>query len=241
MRLILCSLLLGSLAVAADFSKADTLFAQRENNLDAIHEAMALYAQILTNSGDKSEQLYAMNKLGRLCYYEGELLTPYEDAKKRMTIFSKCQAWAEQVNSAYWKAFSLGLWSSSAGYAAAWWYLDDLKEAIQRALIEDVITDDGGIFRILGALYASAPELAQYDLYDLNQAMAYANRALEFGSNRLESYAVVAYVLHKQGKEETAKEYLKTATVNLKLNPEFEVENKVILERIRQKISPENV
>jgi hypothetical protein len=236
MRLILGSLLLCGLSFAADFSQADALFAKRENNVEATHEAMALYAQILTDSQNKAEQSYAMNRLGRLCYYEGELLTPYEDTKKRMAIFSKCQAWAEQVNSAYWKVFSLGLWSNSAGYAAAWWYLDDLKEAISRALIEDATTDDGGIFRILGALYASTPTLAAYDLYDLNQALIYANKALELGQNRLESYAVVAYVLHQMGKDEAGKEYLKTAMENFKPNAEFEAENRVILERMKKSV-----
>lgn len=234
MHVIFYALLLSSFALAADFSKADALFAKRENNLEAIHEARSLYAQVLEHSENKADQIYAMNRLGRLAYYEGELLTPYEDTKNRMAIFSKCQAWAERVGSAYWKAFSLGLWSNSAGYAAAWWYLDDLKEAISRALIEDATTDDGGIFRILGVLYASMPDLAQYDLYDLNQAMTYANKALELGQNRLESYAVVAYVLHKLGKEETAREYLKMAVQNFKPNPEFEAENKIILERIKK-------
>lgn len=234
MRLILCGLFVITMAHAADFSKADGLFAQRENNPFAIHAAQALYEGVLYHSGDRVEQTHAMNQLGRLAYYEGELMTSMDDSTRRMAIFAKSQAYAEYAGSAYWKALSLALWSQSAGTAAAWWYMDDFKKVFKQALVQDVTTDNGGIFRLLGVLYAKSKDLQSYDLYDPDLALAYANKAMELGPQRLEAYLIRADAFKELGKIEAAEELLKNTIENFKSVPEFEPENKMIMERIKK-------
>ncbi len=233
MRLILSSLLLVCVAHAADFSKADALFAQRENNLSVIHQARALYENILYHTGDRVEQLNAMDQLGRLAYYEGELLTPMEDKKTRMAIFTKTQEYAEAVGSAYWKALGLALWSQSAGMVAGWWYLDDFKAAFKRALVEDVHTDDGGIFRLLAALYVQSVVLEIYGLYNPRLALEYANRAVELGPQRADVYLLKAHVLKTLGRGDEAKQVLKNALEQFSSAADLGPENNIFLERIK--------
>ncbi|MEI6806173.1 MAG: hypothetical protein WCK49_06660 [Myxococcaceae bacterium] len=236
MRLILCGLFLLSTAYAADFSKADALFAQRENNFDAIHQARALYQDVLYNDGDQTEQMRAMNQLGKLAYYEGELLTPMDDSSTRKSIFAQNQEYAEHVGSAYWKALSLALWCQSASSAEAWWYLDDFKAAANLAFENDVIVNDGGIFRLLAGVYIKSTELESYGLYDPKLALEYANKAIELGPNQLEAYWIKANVLRELKQPEAAKQLLENILETFHSTPELEPENKVISERIKKEL-----
>ena len=232
MRFVLGGFLLSLCAMAADFSKADELFEQREKNPKAIHQARAIYESILKSSHDSSDRVHAMNQLGKLALYEGELLLPEEDTEHRMTIFSQCQKNAETVGSAYWKALCLALWSQSAGRLSAWWYLDDFKAAMQRALIEDVYTDEGGIFRLLAIVYSKSKELEAYDLYDLNLALEYANKAIELAPNQVSAYFSKATVLKELGNSNEAKSFVQATLEIFEAKNNLEPEDKVFLSRL---------
>lgn len=233
MRFILFSFSLTLFAQTADFSKADALFVQRENNLTVIAEARALYEDILNNTANNADRLRAMNQLGRLAYYEGELLTPLEDTAKRMDIFARTQLQAEQAGSAYWKALSLALWCQSAGSVSAWWYLDDFKNLMQRALTEDQTTDGGGIFRLLAAVYVRSKDLESYGLYNPALALEWVEKAIILGPQYLSVYWIKAQVLKELGRADEAFLWLKTTLENFKSTPDFEPENKIIRKRMR--------
>ncbi len=236
MRLFLWALSFAFYCNAADFSKADELYAKRENNLEAIHEAMAIYRDILNENEDQETRTRALTFIGRLSFYEGELLTPEDNSDRRKEIFAALQADAEEVGSSFWKALALGLWCRSAGVVAAWWYLGDLKEAMNRALIEEPNVEEGGIYRILAGIYSASSALSAYDLYDLELALKYANRAVELAPQRLEAHLLRAYVLNKSGKTEEASALVQKAISEFANKPDLSPENKVYLHRVGQKL-----
>jgi tetratricopeptide (TPR) repeat protein len=237
MRLFLWVLSFAFYCHAADFSKADELYAKRENNLDAIHEAMAIYRDILNQSQEPELRMRAMTFLGRLAFYEGELLTPTDDTGRRMEIFAALQTDAEQVGSAFWRALALGLWCRSAGVAAAWWYLGDLKEALNRALIEEPNVEEGGIYRILAGLYSASSALSIYDLYNLDLALQYANQAATIAPHRLEVHLLKSYVLHKLGRTEEAADLMRKSIAEFSNKTDLSPENKIYLQRVQQKLA----
>src|SRR3989338_7193050 len=178
-----------------------------------------------------------MNQLGKLAYYEGELLTPLEDDDKRKEIFAHTQVLAEKAGSAYWKALSLALWCQSAGSIAAWWYIDDFKEAAERALLEDQQTDGGGIYRLLAAVYVKSPELKRYGLYQPELALGYIEKALKISPEHLDAYFVKASVLKALGRLEEGKQLLKDILAKPLPVTELEPENKIVLKRMAEKLN----
>lgn len=233
---ILYGLGLGFLVFTADFSKPDALFLQRENNPDAIAQAQALYETILNHSPDGIEGIRAMDQLGKLAYYEGELLTPLEASDKRKKIFAQTQALAEKAGSAYWKVLNLALWSKAAGPALAWWYIRDFKEAAQKALMQEPTTHGGGIYRLLAAVYVSSPVLGYYDLYQPQLALEYIEKALKIAPEHLECYFIKASVLKALGRIEEGKQLLKEQLASPLVFSELEPENKIILKRMAEKL-----
>ena len=82
----------------------------------------------------------------------------------------------------------MALWSKSASALEAWWYLDDFKRARNRALQNEFRVNDGGIYRLLAGLYVYSTDLKDYDLYDPNLALQYAEKAIEMGPQYLQAY-----------------------------------------------------
>ncbi len=236
MRLFLWALSFAFYSNAADFSKADEFYAKRENNLEAIHEAMAIYRDILNQSEDLETKIRALTFVGRLAFYEGELLTPGDNSDRRMEIFAALQTDAEQAGSSYWKALALGLWCRSAGVAAAWWYLGDLKDALNKALLEEAHVEEGGIYRILAGLYSANSALSIYELYDLDLALQYANQAVTLAPHRLDALLVKSYVLNKSGKTDEAAALLQESIARFSNRTDLSPENKIYLQKVQQKL-----
>jgi hypothetical protein len=75
---------------AADFATADRLYAQRENNHEAIAQARAQYVQLLDSATNVNDKIRAAEQLGRLALYEGEMITAKSDSAGRRAIFGDC-------------------------------------------------------------------------------------------------------------------------------------------------------
>ena len=76
-------------ATADIWADADTAFADRLNDREAIAEARTLYKEIL-ETATGPDALRAASQLGRLAIYEGEMLLPKSASEERMEIFSDC-------------------------------------------------------------------------------------------------------------------------------------------------------
>src|SRR5258706_4418025 len=85
------------LSAGFDFSVADSLFAERENNPSKITEARAIYRRAL-NEAKGDDLVRAMDYLGKLAYYEGDLLTAENNHDKRVQIFQQCQDDVEKIS-----------------------------------------------------------------------------------------------------------------------------------------------
>ena len=71
------------------FKQADALFAQRDHNLTAIAQAKSLYESIIDHSSSNIERSRALDQLGKLVYYEGDLLTETQNSARRQFLFSR--------------------------------------------------------------------------------------------------------------------------------------------------------
>lgn len=243
--LLLAALMFTSSSFAFDFSSADAYFKSRENNITAITNAKASYRESLTK-GSREEKIYAAQQLGKLAYYEGDLLTGEKEHKKRVRIFDECMRDMEQVNpkdigknAPYYlfKAMCLGLWGQSEGMFAAARRVGELKSLIQDGLDFDANYDSGGFHRMYAAVYIKSRLMG---LYDLQGALKHIDRSIELGPHYYNSYMIKADVLQEMGKSDEAKKLLLEIEAKIKssaLPAGLEAETKLILKRMAEKIS----
>ena len=233
---------------AYDFSRADSLFESRENNLQAISQARSLYQQALKNASGKDDLIYAVDHLGKLAFYEGELLTPESNSSKRVEIFLQCQEDVKSIHPDkvgktgayyYWNAACLGLWVKSASSFSALWRLSEVKAAFG-ALLENA-TDyaSGGGYRILGGVGAKS-QARVFGLYDPAKALEYINKAIELGPQYYNVYIIKAEVLNVLGRSSEAKQLLLSTKQDLEakaargqLPQGLEAESKVFLKQLQ--------
>jgi tetratricopeptide (TPR) repeat protein len=242
----LFTVFLGTSAVAYDFSEADTLFAQREDS-STIAKTRALYEKALSSSASREDLLHAVERLGKLAFYEGELLTSQDDSSKRKQIFSKCLDYVENVNPSkigktgiyfYWKTSCLALWGRAAGMLSAAGRLSELKDNMKQGLEFDMDYAGGGIHRVVATIHLRASWLS--GLQDYEKALVQINEAVKKGPEYFNVYLVKAEVLRALNRNNEALVVLENAKRELeklvranKLPLNLEPESKVFLKQIK--------
>lgn len=192
-----------SVTAQADLrSDADAAYAQRENNPAKIAEARAKYQQLAqTTRGD--DLVYVVSQLGRLAYYEGEMLTPKDNKDVRREIFSACwcaspnvvmgcreDGFIEKISPAnlgrkhpayyYFKGLCTGYWGEASSLADRARFVGVLKDMLREGPAADVDQRfDGGAIDRLAAGIHSNPEANSVGLFDPATAIAEAQRALQ--------------------------------------------------------------
>jgi tetratricopeptide (TPR) repeat protein len=227
--LVLLSLSLPALA-AIDFSTADALFAQRENSPSNIAQARGLYQEAL-KSGQGRELVHAMEQLGRLAYYEGELLTPEDDHGKRVAIFQQCQDDVEKISPSklgkevaayyYWKAACLALWGKSASSWSVPGRLGSLEDAMNKGLALDPSFEGGGMHRVIGSVYLKSKGLrwipGLWRFFDPNKALEHIEMAVRIGPQYYVAWLTKAEVLKELGRSDEGLKLLQDKKRELEL------------------------
>lgn len=231
---------------AFDFTAADSFFAKRENNPSAIASARSLYESGLSSTV-KSEKVYAVEQLGKLAYYEGDLLTSSSESSKQAKIFEKCLNYVENINPTsfgksgayyYWKATCLAMWGRAAGMFAAAGRLGELKEVMKSGLEFDSFYAGGGMHRVVAGVKLNASWLS--GLQDREGALVHIDQAIAKGSTFFNAYVLKAEILRKLNRDdealvvlEDAKRKLEKLVRNNNLPEGYEVEARVFLQQIK--------
>ncbi len=229
----LAALVLPLASVAhADWTTADSLFAQRENNRDAIQQARAQYLAILNSTTDKNEKVRAASQLGRLALYEGEMLLPKSDVAGRAAIFKQCwcadpvvtvpfvsgscraPGFIEKISAAaigeerpeyhYLRGVCVGYWGEVANLSEKAVFAKTLKDNITKGpAVADPTFDGGGVFRMTAAVQSN-PQARGVGLYDARASLAAIDRALATpdGPNYYENWQTKIQVLKQLADDE---------------------------------------
>lgn len=243
-----------SASAAVDFSAADALFAQREGNLENIRNARSLYRSAL-DTGQGQELVHAMEQLGKLAYYEGELLTAADNHDRRVEIFQQCQDDVEKISPAkigrevptyyYWKAACIALWGKSASSFRVPGRLGTLEEAMIKGLALDPSYEGGGMHRVIGTVYLKSktlrwiPGLSRF--YDVDKALQHIDMAVKIGPQYYAAWLTKAEVLKELGRGEegllllqSKKRELEMLRRNNTLPTGLEPESKIILRQMSE-------
>jgi hypothetical protein len=184
-------------ASAGAFDQADALFAQRENNLAKIADARAAYKAVLGKSVG-SDAVYAVQQLGKLSYYEGELLTSLErNPARRTEIFADCRRVVEKIATEraavseyhFWKLLCTAFWVQSAPLLSRLGEIGSIKR-----YFDSVVGDDleprpelgmdarymyAGMNRVLAGIYREdLSSMVRSGLPNSSKALELADRAL---------------------------------------------------------------
>ena len=243
----LLTVFVGTSAAAYDFSEADALFKQRENNLGAISKARGLYEQALSGSS-KEDLMHAVERLGKLAYYEGDLLLSQDESSKRKQIFSKCLEHVESINPSkigktgtyfYWKTACLALWGRAAGMISAAGRLGELKDSMRQGLEFDAEYAGGGMHRVVATIHLRASWLSGLQNYE--KALLQINEAIAKGPEYFNVYVVKAEILKALDRDNEALQVLETAKRELEklerakqLPANLEPETRVFLKQIKE-------
>lgn len=250
--------LLGMSVFAADFGPADAAYRLRENNPGKIQESKGLYERILRDSSAGShERLRAAEQLGRLAYYEGELLADEKDSGTRLRIFDMCSEQMEQIAHIqdnghktqtyyYWKSACVALYAKSANLFQRGMVVGTLRTALNEGLQHYTGPkgdefEGGGMYRAAAAVFSNPGGMFGNPLYDINRASDLIDRALKVGPNYFNAHIVKAKVMKQQGKRtealrllQNAEERIETMMEEGKLPVGLEPETKAQLKKIRE-------
>ncbi|MCX6104255.1 MAG: hypothetical protein NTY08_00260 [Proteobacteria bacterium] len=204
---VFIGLALSQAAFAVDFSAADSLFSQRENNRANISQARALYVQILNQATTVNDKIRAAEQLGRLALYEGEMLLAKSDSSSRKTVFGDCwcrstslfsrscnePGWVEKISPSaigqrvpayyYYRGMCIGYWGEASNVIEQAAFSGALREAVNGGL--DLASSnssssyyEGGAVHRVAANVWSNPLARAVGLYDAKQALAQIETAL---------------------------------------------------------------
>lgn len=249
--MILAIGLITTAAQAYDFSEANAHFEKRENSFENVQKAMDLYSKA-KNRVRGEELVYAVEQLGRLAYYWGDMVLD-EDSPERLSIFTKCMDDVEAISPDnlgskhpayyYWKATCFGFWGKAAGQWDALPKIGEFKDALVAGIKLDASKtyEGGGIYRVAGATYIKSKKMALLGLYDPVKAWKLTNYAISKGPEFYSVYLIKAEILKEQGKTDEAQKLLEQLRdlLQRKLDKgELEggngPENKVYLERSKK-------
>jgi len=235
-----------------DFGTADALFVQRENNLEKIAQARAIYRKALDAKVD--DRVYAMQHIGTLAYYEGELLTAEDNHKKRVEIFEQCLGDVKKIspdelgkevpNYYLWKAACLALWGKSASSFSVAGRLDSLEKAMKKGLALDERFEGGGMHRLMGSVYLKSealwwiPGLSRF--YNPEKALKHIEVAIKMGPQYYDAYLTKAEILKKLGRSDEGLKFLQTKKQEFegkRLPAGLEPESKAILQKMSEAVA----
>ena len=188
----------GGMASANVFEAADALFAARGEGRSQIAAARAEYKRVLaTVSG--TDAVYAVQQLGKLAYYEGELVLPGGDGPStaRTAVFQDCREFVESIASIeagrtqyhYWKLLCTAFWVRHAPRVTALFQIAGI-----RRYFDSVVGDDldlraelaldsrylgGGLYRVLAGVYRDdLASLLRSSLPNREVALEWIDRSL---------------------------------------------------------------
>jgi len=230
------ALLSSGVAFAGIFDAADAAFAQRENNLAKIAEARTAYKNVL-NAVDGDERVYAVEQLGKLAFYEGDLLTSLDQNPARRTaIFADCREFVETIANMseavtqyhYWKLQCTAFWVQSAPLLSRLAQIGAIKRYFN-SIVGDNIEPrpevgidtrymGGGIYRVIaGVIKDDLSSLVRSDLPNRAKALDLADKAIASSAYPGDDNAGDSYysnfrgrgdVLNRLGRKDEAKAWL---------------------------------
>lgn len=221
--LIIC--LAAGTASAYDFSEANRFYNNREDSPHNLKQAEDRY-QAALNQSSGADLLYAVEQLGRIYYYWGDLLTPDNDDNARKDIFGRCRNMVEKVRPSkvgenaqyyYWKASCLALWGKSASLWEKVRLKDELVSTLEQGFNHSGSYEGGGIHRVAAGVYIRSANIPFVGLYDENKAMEHINKAISMDQDNLyyNAYLLKAEVLVAQGKNDEAQGLLEDKSFEL--------------------------
>lgn len=241
-------------ALAYNFSEADGFFAARENNPANLKKAEDLYQSALGQVSGR-ELLYAVEQLGKVYYYWGDLLTPDSNEAARKTIFGRCRNMVERAHPSkvgdnpqyfYWKSACLALWGKSAGLFEKMAIKDELVRTMEDGFQRSDNYEGGGVHRVATGVYIRSANVPFVGLYDVDKASYHVNKAIEMDKENkfYNAYVLKAEVLVAQGKSDEAQELLEDKKAELdqriaahNLPADVSVESKVISKHMAAMLS----
>ncbi len=232
---------LSNVAMAYDFSRADRLFAARENSPANIAQARTLYAAAL-GQVQGQELIYAVERLAKLAYYEGDLLTSPDDKDKRAGIFTQCQEYVDHINPNnihsetavyyYWKTACLALWGESVSQWTAMFHVNELKGLLADGLRVDPNYEGGGMHRLAAAIYVRSTNMRLVGLYDPAAALTHINAAIAVGPEYFNAFLLKGMILKALDRNDDALAVLTTAKRQL--------EQKLATNSVQEDLLPES-
>ncbi len=225
-RFILSALVLFSFQLKAfDFSEADRLYAQRDRTQrDAIQKARALYEKALDSSLLR-DKLYALDHLGHLAFFEGDLLTSAKDKTTRERIFNQCYGYTRKVLPGavgetpefyHWTAACLALWGEAANPLVVMGRLGELKDTLLKGLRQFPNFDHGAFQRVAGAIYFKSNFRTFVWLYDPAKAMQSLNESIKQGPDYYLSHRIKAELLLATDRKKEALQFLEQTKSEMK-------------------------
>jgi hypothetical protein len=221
-------------AMAADFTNANALFAERDNSSKA-EEARAAYAQLISGSS-MEEKIYAVEQMGRIDYLVGSKLPENSDGnEKRKAIFKRCLDNQETINPKttgvetpvfyYWKGVCLASWAKANGIVKSLEKSKELIETIETGKGVSATYEGGGFYRLGSVVYMNLPGLFGGNLEKAAEYAALAESAEAFegalnpdtetGRYFYNLYTYKAQILAKQNNVSQAKATLQEAIARL--------------------------
>jgi hypothetical protein len=187
----LAALTLSAPAFADQWTSADSLYAQRENNRAKIADARAAYTAILNASGAAAQdKIRAATQIGRLSYYEGEMLLAKTDTAERKKVFKACWDALDKIkptsganaipatpNFYFYKGLCMAFWGEAAGTLASLPYVPTLLDMIEKGLAQDTRFEGGGIFRLAAGVYGNK-KAQPLGLYQPEKALEMIEKSL---------------------------------------------------------------
>lgn len=195
-------------ALALDWSAADALYAQRENNRPLIAEARTKYLELLNQATEKADKIYAVAQLGRLAIYEGEMLLPKNARADRRAIFSQCWCSSPHVSGippfvsgscqadgfvakispealgethpaySYFHGVCMAYWGEQGTLSEKLAFTNWIKTDIEKGQTLDTRYEGGGINRLAAGLYSN-PATKPLGIYNPTQALQAIDKALQ--------------------------------------------------------------
>lgn len=226
-----CLALSSAGAMAADFSEADALFAQRDGNEANVVKARDLYrAAVSSGSLTQEETVYAMQQIGRTYFFQGEVLVGKDtdaDQDKRRTLFGEC--WKDVMPGFapdklgvatpqyfYWSATCLALYSEVSGTLENLANVGKLKKFVEEGKTLDTRYEGGGVLRVNAGVISNPKAKPIPGLYDPEQALVDIEAAIAkdpfptqdmSGQDFCENYRRKVMVLKELGRNPEAKQF----------------------------------
>lgn len=212
-------------AKADQWTEADALFAEREDDRAKIAQARAKYVAILDTATAKQDKIRAAVQIGRLAAYEGEMLLPKSAKAEREEIFGDCwRTHLEKISPAavgektpeyyYYKGACLAWWSEAVGTARALLNIELAKRILSESLALDTRFEGGGAHRLAAGVKSNPAARPLPGLYDIAEAEEQIYQALDAtaypgdannGKTYYENMRGIFTVLVEAGKKDQAK------------------------------------